>query len=320
MRVVVTGGAGYIGSHVVKALGEAGHEPFVLDDLSNGHADAVTGVPLEVGDVSAPGTLAQLVRRVDARAILHFAARIQVGESVQRPDLYYATNVGGMLRVTEIASQLRLPVVLSSTAAVYGEPEALPIPVSHPCRPESPYGWSKLLSERILADCARAAGFPFAAMRYFNAAGADVAAGLRERHTPETHLVPLAIEAALGSGRSLKVYGSDWPTADGTCLRDYVHVNDLADAHVRALDRLVAGEAAITVNLGGGRGTTVREVLDAVARSVGRPVPHELGPRRPGDVASLVADISEAQRILGWTPRASGIDRIVADAVAVTRR
>ncbi len=292
----------------------------MLDDLSNGHADAIAGVPFEAGDVTAPGTLADLVRRIDARAILHFAARIQVGESVARPDLYYGTNVGGMLRVAEVASQARIPVVLSSTAAVYGVPVELPIPVSHPCRPESPYGWSKLMSERMLADCARAAGFPYAVLRYFNAAGADVEAGLRERHAPETHLVPLAIEAALGNGRALKLFGSDWPTVDGTCLRDYVHVMDLADAHLKALDRLVGGTPAITVNLGGGRGTTVREVIDAVARAVGRPVPTEIGPRRAGDVASLVADVSEARNLLGWSPtRRSEIGQVVEDAVAVIR-
>jgi UDP-glucose-4-epimerase GalE len=319
MRVVVTGGAGYIGSHVVYALRRAGHEPFVLDDLSNGHADAVEGVPLERGDVTAPGVLAALVHRTEAQAILHFAARIQVGESVLRPDLYYATNVGGMLRVAEAATQARIPVVLSSTAAVYGEPEQLPIPVTHPCRPENPYGWSKLMSERILGESARAAGFPFAVLRYFNAAGADIEARLRERHAPETHLVPLAIEAALGSGRVLKLFGTDWPTSDGTCLRDYVHVIDLADAHLRALDRLAAGERTITVNLGGGRGTTVRQVLDAVERAVGRPVPVELGPRRGGDVASLVADVSEAERLLGWKPTRSEIQSIVENAVSVMR-
>jgi UDP-arabinose 4-epimerase len=317
VRVVVTGGAGYIGSHVVHALVRAGHQPYVLDDLSNGHADSVTGVPLEEGDVTAAGTLASLVRRTEAQAILHFAARIQVGESVARPDLYYQTNVGSMLRVTEVASELRIPVVLSSTAAVYGEPGKLPIPVDHPCNPENPYGASKLLSERILGDCARAHKFGFAALRYFNAAGADVKLGLRERHEPETHLVPLAIDAAMGTRPPLKLFGTDWPTPDGTCLRDYVHVIDLADAHVRALDKLASGTPAIVCNLGGGRGTSVRDVLDAVTQVTGRPVPHEVSPRRPGDVASLVADITVAQKLLGWTPELSDIRKIVEDAAAV---
>jgi UDP-glucose-4-epimerase GalE len=319
MRVVVTGGAGYIGSHVVRALLRAGHQPFVLDDLSNGHADAVAGIAMEKGDATAPEVLRSFARNAEAQAILHFAARIQVGESVARPDLYYGTNVGGMLRVAEVATQLRIPVVLSSTAAVYGEPVELPIPVSHPCRPENPYGWSKLQSERILLDSGGAAKFPCAVLRYFNAAGADVEAGLRERHSPETHLVPLAVDAALGRGKALTVYGSDWPTSDGTCLRDYVHVVDLAAAHLLALEKLVSGAASLLVNLGGGKGTTVRQVIDEVARATGRPVPHSLGPRRPGDVASLVADISDAERLLGWRPRRSEIGQIVEDAVKVTR-
>ncbi len=319
MRVVVTGGAGYIGSHVVQALVRAGHQPFVIDDLSNGHLDAVAGLPFESGDVTSPGVLAGWCRKVEAEAILHFAARIQVGESVARPDLYYGTNVGGMLRVVEVATELRIPVVLSSTAAVYGEPVQLPIPVTHPCRPENPYGWSKLLSERILADSAGAAKFPYGVLRYFNAAGADVAANLRERHSPETHLVPLVIDAALGHGKPLTIYGTDWPTSDGTCLRDYVHVIDLADAHLLALEKLASGTPALTVNLGGGKGTTVRQIIDAVERAVGRPVPHQLGPRRPGDVASLVADTSEAERVLGWKPRRSEIRQIVEDAAAVRR-
>jgi UDP-glucose-4-epimerase GalE len=316
MRVVVTGGAGYIGSHVVRALLRAGHQPFVLDDLSNGHEDALAGVPLTVGDVTAPGTLAGLVREVKGEAILHFAALMQVGESVQKPALYYHVNVGGMLRVAETATELKIPVVLSSTAAVYGEPVQLPIPTTHPCKPENPYGWSKLISERILGDSAGAAGFPYAVLRYFNAAGADVEAGLRERHSPETHLVPLVIEAALGK-RTLKIYGTDWPTSDGTCLRDYVHVIDLADAHLKALEKLASGVPAITANLGGGKGTTVRQVIDAVAAVMDKKVPFENAPRRAGDVASLVADTSEAERLLGWTPRKSDIRQIVEDAVAV---
>jgi len=330
VNLLVTGGAGYVGSHVVAALVRDGRRVLVVDDLSNGHAEALPGaVELERADVTASGILPQLAAKFGARAILHFAARIQVGESVARPDLYYATNVGGMLRVIEAASAGRLPVVFSSTAAVYGEPDVTPIPVEHPCRPQNPYGRSKWIGEQMLADAGRAARFGWAALRYFNAAGAEP--GLFERHHPETHLIPLAIAAARGSGAALELYGDDWPTPDGTCVRDYVHVADLADAHLRALDLLLGGASAPAadsrapaaderapahlVNLGAGRGVTVREVLAAVERAVGRPVPHRVAPRRPGDVAALVADVTRARDVLGWQPRRSSIDEIVVDAV-----
>jgi UDP-glucose-4-epimerase GalE len=318
MRVLVTGGAGYIGSHAVRALIAAGHEPTVLDDLSSGHADALPpSVALERLDVTRPGALAGAVEGSGAEAILHFAARVQVGESVAHPDKYWSTNVGGMIRVIEVASARRLPVVFSSTAAVYGEPEQSPISVEHPCRPANPYGASKWIGEQMLGEAARAHRFGAACLRYFNAAGADVEAGLAERHDPETHLIPLALRA-LDGGAPLSIFGTDWPTPDGTCIRDYVHVIDLADAHVRALDRIRDG-TRLTVNLGGGRGTSVRQVLDTIARASGRPVPASIAPRRPGDVATLVADVSAAQRLLGFDPTRSSIDQIVADALASRR-
>ncbi len=315
---LVTGGAGYIGSHVVHELVRAGHGVVVIDDLSGGHAAPLpAGVRLVQRDVTERGALASLAEEVNARAILHFAARIQVGESVARPDLYYATNVGGMMRVAEVAGTLRIPVVFSSTAAVYGVPQVVPIPVDHACAPESPYGASKRMGEQILADHARAFGFGFAVLRYFNAAGANVEARLVERHVPETHLIPLAIDAARGVLPPLNLFGADWDTRDGTCVRDYVHVLDLADAHVLALDSLLRGEPSLTVNLGGGEGTTVREVLESVARVVGKPVPHAVSPRRAGDVPALVADVTVARARLGWSPSRSHIDAIVRDAAAV---
>jgi UDP-glucose-4-epimerase GalE len=318
--IVVTGGAGYVGSHTVLALHETGHPVIVVDDLSGSAAAPLpAGVPLEKFDVTEPGRLASLVDRCGARAILHFAARIQVGQSVARPELYYGTNVAGMLRVVEAAQATGAKVVFSSTAAVYGTPETTPIPITHPVRPESPYGFSKRFAEQVLADCARAHGFTYAVLRYFNAAGARAEAGLGEWHSPETHLVPLAIAAAL-EGPALSIFGDDWPTPDGTCLRDYVHVEDLADAHVRALGHLLSGGTSVTLNLGSGRSSSVREVLLAVERALGRPVPVRVSPRRPGDVSTLVADVSESQRVLGWNPARSTLDRIVADAAAAFRR
>ena len=314
--VVLTGGAGYIGSHVALALLDRGHEVWVIDDLSGGPgAPLPSAIHFTRGDILEPGALARLVAASGARGILHFAGRIAVGESMARPELHYRINVGGMIAVAEAAAQARLPVLFSSSAAVYGAPLVCPIPVTHPCRPESPYGTSKWMSEQILADCSRAHGFPFAALRYFNAAGARPGSGLGERHTPETHLIPLAIDAAR-AGTPLSIFGDDWPTDDGTAVRDYVHVVDHADAHVRALHHLLGGRGDLTVNLGAGEGVSVRQVLAAVERALGRQVPHRVVPRRSGDVARLVADVRLAEQLLGWRPERSGIDRLVADAVA----
>ena len=290
----------------------------IVDDLSNGHVELVpAGARLERADVTTQGLLRALVDRESVQAILHFVARAMVGESVARPDLYYETNLNATLRVCEAAAARRIPIVFSSSCSIFGEPKTLPITSDQACAPQSPYGASKWMCERIIADHAKAFGFDFAALRYFNAAGADAAAHLFERHSPESHLIPLAIDAARGASGPLQVFGTDWPTRDGTCVRDYVHVIDLADAHVRALDHLLARGGSLRVNLGAGQGTSVKEVLDAVARAVGRPVPHTLAPRRPGDVAELVADISAARAQLDWQPHFSDIDRIVRDAVAV---
>jgi UDP-arabinose 4-epimerase len=260
-----------------------------------------------------------LMQESTAHAVLHFAARIQVGESVAKPELYYGTNTGGMVRVAEAARASGAKVIFSSTAAVYGTPETTPIPVDHHLRPESPYGRSKLFAEQVLADSARAHGFTYAILRYFNAAGARADAGLGEWHTPESHLVPLAIAAAHG-GATLSIFGDDWPTPDGSCLRDYVHVDDLAEAHVRALEQLLGGGASMTLNLGSGRASSVMEVVSAVQHATGHTVPISVAPRRPGDVSTLVADVSESKRRLDWEPTRSKLDRIVSDAVVAFRR
>jgi UDP-arabinose 4-epimerase len=316
--VLVTGGAGYIGSHTAHALCRCGFRVLIVDDLSNGHRELVPpGARLEQADVTTAGLLRTLAERESVGAILHFVARAMVGESMERPDLYYDTNLGATLRVCEAAAARGIPVVFSSSCSIFGQPKSVPIRSDQPCQPQSPYGASKWMCERIIADHAQAFGFTYAALRYFNAAGADPAAGLFERHAPESHLIPLAIDAARGVRPPLQVFGADWPTPDGTCVRDYVHVIDLADAHVRALEHLLAGKPSLKVNLGAGTGTSVRQVIDAVARAVERPVPHTIGPRRPGDPAELVADISDARMQLDWVPRLSDIDRIVGDAAAV---
>lgn len=315
MRILVTGGAGYIGSHMVKTLLRAGHDAVVYDDLSAGHRDAVSGAGLVEGDIRDVGRLTETLRTRRIEAVMHFAARIDVGESVRRPDLYYQTNVHGsrcLLDAMRAAGVDRL--VYSSTAAVYGEPETIPIPEDHPLRPTNPYGASKCMVERMLADEDAAFGLRSASLRYFNAAGADPEGELGERHDPETHLVPLACQAAAGRRASITVYGRDYPTPDGTCLRDYVHVQDLCAAHLKALEYLAGGGATDAFNLGYGHGTSVQEVIDSVRAVSGRALTVDDGPRRAGDPARLVADPARARRVLGWTPARADLGTIVADA------
>lgn len=318
MTVLVTGGAGYIGAFVVRALREAGHRPVVVDDLSTGHASAVPdGVRFERVACGETEAVARLMREERVDGVVHLAALSLVGESVRDPGRYWARNVGqaaGLLDACRIAGVRRF--VLSSTAAVYGEPERVPIDEDHPTRPTNPYGATKRAIEQMLGHFRDAAGIGWVSLRYFNAAGAAPDGSLGEAHDPETHLVPIAVRAALRGEPRLTVFGDDYPTPDGTCLRDYVHVIDLADAHVRALDWLAAhpGEDLVC-NLGGGRGTSVLEVIDAVGRITGRPVPHEIGPRRAGDPSVLVASVERAREQLGWTPARSSIDEIVSDAV-----
>ena len=312
--VLVTGGAGYIGSHTVKALKAAGHEVVVYDDLSAGHREAVPGSPLVEGDIHDVAKLGDALRAHRVGAVLHFAARASVGESVSDPRGYYWNNVGGTLAVLEamIAASVGR-FVFSSSAAVFGEPIETPIDEAHPTRPINPYGETKLAVERALPYFERAYGLRSVTLRYFNAAGADPDGGLGEDHDPELHLIPRAIQAALG-GPPVPVFGEDYPTPDGTCLRDYIHVSDLADAHVRALAALEGGAGTTAYNLGNGRPISVREVLRGVERVSGRPVPRVPSPRRPGDPAVLFASSARIERELGWRPALGDLDTIVATA------
>ena len=314
-NILVTGGAGYIGSHACQALHQAGYQPIAADNLVYGHPWAVQWGPLEAGDIADRPWLDALIDRYRPRAILHFAAYAYVGESVLDPGKYYRNNVAGALTLLEAARDHGIPhFIFSSTCATYGIPERTPITEDCPQAPINPYGASKLMIERMLADFDRAHGLRYVALRYFNAAGADPAGAIGEDHSPETHLIPLAIAAALGRGPELAIFGTDYPTPDGTAIRDYIHVTDLADAHVRALGYLMGGGESVALNLGTGTGHSVRQVLDAIARVAGRPVPARAAPRRAGDPPELVADPARAQRLLDWQPRHSDLTRLVETA------
>jgi UDP-glucose 4-epimerase len=313
MRLLVTGGAGYVGSVTVEALLGAGHEVTVLDDLRTGHRDAVQpGARLVVGDIGDPALVGSLVRERRIEAVLHFAAASLVGESMRDPHGYFDANTVTTLRLLRSAAESGVErVVFSSTAALYGTPERTPIPEDATVAPESVYGETKLQIERTLSWLARTRGAASVALRYFNAAGASALHG--EDHRPETHLIPIALQVAAGARERLEVYGDDYPTPDGTAIRDYVHVVDLADAHLRALDALEAG-AAKAYNLGNGDGASVAEVVRVVREVTGREVPTAVAPRRAGDPPVLVADAAAAARDLGWTPRHPSLHDIVGSA------
>jgi UDP-glucose-4-epimerase GalE len=300
---------------MVRVLLRAGHGVVVLDDLSAGHADAVPdGTPLVRADVRAREVVLPLLQRERFDAIFHFASRIQVGQSVTDPRLYWRDNLAAGIALLESALDAGVrSFVLSSTAAVYGDPVRVPIDEDHPTAPVNPYGETKLALERALASYGRAYGLRYASLRYFNAAGADVEAGLGERHDPETHLMPIVLDAALGA-RELTVFGDDYATDDGTCIRDYVHVGDLADAHLAALAHLERGGESGAFNLGTGRGHSVREVIAAAERVTGRPITYTVGARREGDPPVLVASAERARKTLGWSPRRPSLDEIVEDA------
>jgi len=302
--VLVTGGAGYVGSHTCKALARAGFLPVTYDNLSTGHRAAVRWGPLEEGDILDSGRLTEVFERYQPVAVLHFAASIRVAESVARPQAYYDNNVLGTLRLLEACRDFGVGnFILSSTAAVYGEPQQLPIPESHPLRPVNPYGTTKLLAERLLADLEEDCGIRSCALRYFNAAGADPEGELGAEHAPRSHLVPILLEVAAGLRVKFEVYGEDYPTEDGSCVRDYVHVWDLAQGHVDALAHLLDGGSSGVWNLGTGRGWSVHQMLEAAREVTGGVIEASVGERRPGDPPALVADPSAAISELRWTPQ-----------------
>lgn len=315
MRVLVTGGAGYIGSHMALVLLRAGHEVVVVDNLSTGHRDAVPdGAAFVEASVADRVRVGEVLRVHGVEAILHFAGRIQVGESVSDPRRYYEGNLAAGIALVDCALDAGVKrFVLSSTAAVYGDPVSVPIDEDHPTSPINPYGDTKLALERMLAAYGRAYGLRWAALRYFNAAGADVGAGLDERHDPETHLLPIVVDVALGRREAVTVFGRDYDTPDGTCIRDYVHVLDLCDAHLVALEHLASGREGGAFNLGTGEGHSVAEVVETVRRVSGREVRVVQGPRRPGNPPRLVASPERAARVLGWRARRVRLEDIVRD-------
>ncbi|WP_417471068.1 UDP-glucose 4-epimerase GalE [Maricaulis sp.] len=315
-RILVTGGAGYIGAHVCRALAARGDLPISFDNLSGGHAHAVQWGPLVCGDIRSPAQLDDAFREFKPKAVMHCAASIEINEGQKHPFPFWENNVGGAINLMGAMVRAGVkPIVFSSSCAVYGEPERVPIRESEPRTPVSVYGQTKLAVEMLLADLALSDDIRFAALRYFNAAGASPDAEIGEEHEPETHLIPNALKVAAGVGPArLEVFGSDYDTHDGTCLRDYVHVVDLAAAHLAALDRVMAGSSGLCCNLGTGRGATVLEVLQAVERVTGSPVPYDIQPRRAGDAAVLLADTELARTELGFVPEASSIDQIIADA------
>jgi UDP-glucose-4-epimerase GalE len=312
--VLVTGGAGYIGSHAAKALNRAGYRVVVYDNLIAGHRRAVKYGDFVEGDITDVAAVRDALRRHEVFAVMHFAAFLDVGESVRDPVRYYRNNVVGALSVLEamVAASVQY-FVFSSTCAIYGEPIETPIAETHPQKPINSYGETKLAVERALPHFERAHHIHSVALRYFNACGADPDGEIGEDHAPEIHVIPRAIEAATG-GPGLQVFGDDYPTPDGTCLRDYIHVADLADAHVRALEAIVETGRSGAYNLGTGRPHSVREVIDTVSRVTGRQVPWTLAPRRPGDPAVLFAAVHKAQAELHWTPRFAALDTIVRTA------
>jgi UDP-glucose-4-epimerase GalE len=319
-KILVTGGAGYIGSHTRYFLEQQGHSVVVVDNLSRGYAESVPPAILRQMDLSDTPKLTQLLRDEAIEAVIHFAAYISVGESTTHPELYFTNNVGATLSLLNAMIEVGVNrLVFSSTAAAYGIPAKIPITEDEPYAPINPYGESKVMVEKILEWLDKYREFRAIRLRYFNACGAEPQAGLGERHDPETHLIPLILKA-VQTGKPVTLFGDDYPTPDGTCIRDYIHVSDLAEAHIFAVEHLLKGGGSNAFNVGTGHGQSVKEVLSAVERVTGKKAPHTIGPRREGDPPSLVADSTKLQSTLGWRPRRAELDRIVADAWAFARR
>jgi UDP-glucose-4-epimerase GalE len=314
MRVFITGGAGYVGSHCARLLRESGHELRIYDNLSAGHRGAVEPGELVVGDLADVKHLHQTMSEFKPEAVMHFAASTAVGESVKEPLLYYRNNVVNTVNLLEVMKSLDVrKLVFSSTCATYGVPPKMPITEDMPKNPLSPYGRTKLMMEMVYADCSRAWGLGYAALRYFNASGASFDATIGEDHKPETHLIPIVLQVALGQREHVEIFGDDYPTPDGTCVRDYIHVEDLADAHQRALLALEPGKEII-VNLGTGSGNSVKEVIDVTEKVTGKKIKVKMGPRREGDTPSLYADPTNGQRVLGWRAKIANIEDVIQTA------
>ena len=314
MKILVTGGAGYVGSHAVKLLSLSGHDVVVLDNLTAGHRQAMLNAELVAADLMDRPALDQLFTANRFDAVMHFAALAYVGESVREPAKYYQNNVMGTLNLLEAMRAAKVnKIVFSSTCATYGVPSEVPIPEDHPQRPINPYGCTKLAIEWALGDYCQSYEMGFAALRYFNAAGAALDGSLGEDHSPETHLIPIALEVALGKREAIEIFGTNYATPDGTCVRDYIHVDDLATAHLAALDKLEPGQS-IKLNLGTGQGASVCEVIETCRQVTGHTIPVKESPRRPGDPPSLIANPESAAKQLGWTAQHSELETIVSSA------
>jgi UDP-glucose 4-epimerase len=313
--ILIVGGAGYIGAHMVKMLLKAGHHVIILDNFSKGHQDAVLGGKLFFGDLANRITLDQLFKTQHIDGVMHFASFIEVGESVRQPGKYYQNNVACTLNLLDamVTHQVKA-FIFSSTAAIFGEPQYVPIDEQHPKQPINPYGLSKLMIEQILADYDRAYHLKSVCLRYFNAAGADPEGQLGERHNPETHLIPLVLQTASGRRETISIFGQEYDTPDGTCVRDYIHVNDLCQAHLLALQQLLTGSESTAYNLGNGTGFSVKQVIEVAREVTGQPIPVQIEKRRDGDPARLVADARLARATLGWKPQYTDLRTIISHA------